>query len=133
MIPKNREFKKRNFSQSIFFSVFLVILVLIITGFLVISNLKINQKRAQFRSQIEALKKELQILEEKNQKLKAGISESQSETYLEKKARESLGLKKPGEEVVVVLPPKEEENKENKEKKNFWQKLLDPVRNFFEF
>jgi len=125
MIPKNRKLKKGNFSQPIFFSVFLAILVLVIIGFLVISNFKINQKRDELRSQIEALEKETRVLEEEKQRLKAGILEAQTEEYLERKARESLGLRKPGEEVVVVLPPKESQEDLKEEKKNFWQKLLD--------
>lgn len=127
MITKNRELKKRSFSQSTFLYIFLAISFLGITGVLVFSNFKITQKRTQLQSQIESLKKEIQILEEKNQKLKAGISESQTEDYLEKKARESLGLKKPGEEVVVVLPPKEGREQEIPKQKNLWQIILEKL------
>lgn len=131
MIQKKKTFKKRRWGRNIFLSIFLIILALAITTFLITSNLKISQKRSGLNSQISRLKKEIEILEEKNQKLKSTISESQTEGFLEKEAREKLGLKKPGEEVVGILPPEEKEPEEVKKEKNFWEKILDPVRNFF--
>lgn len=124
MITKTKKFKKGT-RQTIFFSTLIGFLVLLIVGFLIFSNLKISQRRAELTSRIEALKKEIQTLEEKNQQLRAGISQVETESYLEKEARERLGLKKPGEEVVVVLPPEEEEVK--KEEKSFWQKILEKI------
>lgn len=143
MIAKAKRFKKssrppkfrRNLvrvRQTIFFSTLIGCLVLLVIGFLVFSNLKISQKRAELTARIESLKKEIQILEEKNEELQAGISQGSSQTFLEKEARERLGLQKSGEQMVVVLPPEGSEEEKTKEQKNFWQRLLDPVRNFFE-
>jgi len=56
--------------------------------------------------------------------LEAGISQGQSETFLEEQAREKLGLKKPGEEVVTVLPPKETTQNTTQQNKSLWQKIL---------
>lgn len=130
MIAKNQRFKKKISYSSLFFTIFLIVLTLTILIFLFFSNWKMNQRRAKLKSQIESLKKEIQILEEKNQKLKARILESENEYFLEKKAREDLGLKKPEEDVLVVLPPEKVQNEEKKEK-DFWQKILDPLKNFF--
>ena len=116
--------------RTVISSILLGILAIAVIGFLVISNLRINQRRAELTTRIEAFKKEIQILEEKNQELQSGIIRSGEEDFLEEKAREQLGLKKPGEEVVVILPPEEIQPEPIKEK-NFWQKFLDPVRNFF--
>jgi len=124
MISKNSNLKKRNF-------LILILISLIITGFLILFNLKINQKRFYLRSQIESLKKEIQFLEEKNQKLRAEISQGQTQDFLEKKARENLNLKKTGEGTVVILPLKENKQEKKEEKKNFWQKILDPIKNLF--
>ena len=52
----------------ILFPIFTIALI----GLLLISNLKINPKRAKLTEEIESLKKELEILEEKNQKLRCG-------------------------------------------------------------
>lgn len=128
MIPYFKKSKKKTSFQPLFFYSILGIMVLIIVGFLIDSNLKINKKRKELLGQINYLKKEIQVLEEKKQKLKAGILKQGTEDYLEKEAREKLGLKKPGEEVVVVLPPKENQEKQAKEKKNFWEKLLEKLK-----
>jgi len=135
MVTKFKRFKKGESHQSIFFSTFLGILVLIVIGFLVASNWKISQKRTELTTGIETLEKEIQILEERKQELEAGISQAGTEDYLEKEFREKLGLKKPGEEVVVVKPPPEGYNlptahpEESAWQKleNFWQKILEKL------
>jgi len=124
MIAKKQK-KKKSF-QEIFLSVLFVFFTLAIIGLLTVSNLKIRERRKELLSQIETLEKEIQNAEKKNQELKAGISESQTEDYLEKEAREKLGLKKPGEEVVAIKKiQSEEKQKEQKEEKSLWQKILE--------
>ena len=124
MIAKRRK-KKKSF-QEIFLSVLFVFFTLAIIGLLAVSNFKIRERRKELLAQIETLEKEIQNVEKKNQELKAGISESQTEDYLEKEAREKLGLKKPGEEVVAIKKiQSEEKQKEQKEEKSLWQKILE--------
>ena len=124
MITKRRK-KKKSF-QEIFLSVLFVFFTLAIIGLLAVSNFKIRERRKELLSQIETVEKEIQNVEKKNQELKAGISESQTEDYLEKEAREKLGLKKPGEEVVAIKKiQSEEKQKEQKEEKSLWQKILE--------
>lgn len=126
MIQKSKRLK-RSFHQRVIFSILLGILVIGAIGFLFISNLKINKKRAELRAKIEALKKEIQILEEKNQKLKAGILERKKESYWEEKIRQE-GYRRPGEEQVVILPPPEKiEEEKEREEKNSWQRFLEKV------
>ena len=124
MIAKKQK-KKKSF-QEIFLSVLFVFFTLAIIGLLAVSNFKIRERRKELLAQIETLEKEIQNVEKKNQELKAGISESQTEDYLEKEAREKLGLKKPGEEVVAIKKiQSEEKQKEQKEEKSLWQKILE--------
>lgn len=104
--------KVKRKKEEVFFQIFFSLLILILIGFLLFSNLKIVQRRAQLEEKIENLRKEIQTLEEKKEKLEAGISESQKESYLEERAREQ-GFVKKGEKPVVILPPKENEKKEN--------------------
>jgi len=128
MITKRRK-KKKSF-QEIFLSVLFVFFTLAIIGLLAVSNFKIRERRKELLSQIETVEKEIQNVEKKNQELKAGISESQTQDYLEKEAREKLGLKKPGEEVVAIKKIQSEEKPtEQKEEKSLWQKFLE----FFKF
>ena len=124
MIPKRRK-NKRSF-QEIFFSILLIFFALAIVVLLITSNLKMKEKRSELTSQIEVLQKEIQNLETKNQELKAGVTQSQTQDYLEKEAREQLGLKKPGEEVVAIKKVQSEETQNQvKEQKSLWQKFLE--------
>ncbi len=125
MIAKTKRIKKGSV-KNIFSSVLIIISILAVVGFLIFSNLRISQRRAELRSQVEAIEKKIQLLEEKNQELRAGIIKTQSESYWEEKIREQ-GYKKPGEEQVVVLPPEESKEKETKAEKSFWQKFLDQL------
>lgn len=76
--------------------------------------------------QISNLQKEIQATEEKNAKLKEGISQTGKDAYWEEKIREQ-GYKKPGEEQVVVLPPQDSSITPLQEQKNFWQKILEKI------
>ena len=124
MITKTR--KKRSY-QSLFVSTFIVILTLGLIGFLVVSNWKINQRKSEFMSIIESLKEEIQTLEGKKAELQAGITMSPEEENLETAAREQLGLKKPGEEVVSIKQEQNEEEVKQEEKKSFWQKIWEKL------
>ena len=122
MIARFKKGKKKNFREEIIFQILFSILTLTLIGFLIFSNLKINKKRAELAEKIESLKKEIQILEEKKQKLEAGISETAKESYWEGIVREQ-GYIREGENPIVILAPKEE--KIEREEKNilnlqFW-------------
>jgi cell division protein FtsB len=125
MITKISKTKKRKSFQNIFFSVLIGALLVGVIGFLVVSNIKISQKRSELTSRIESLNKEIEALKEKKERLEAGIEDAESEAYWEEKLREQ-GYKKPGEEAVVVLPPEEQEEVVEEEQ-SFWEKILDKL------
>lgn len=125
MIAKIKIFKSNTPFKDKFAFIILGILFFAIIGFLAFSNFRINKKKIELQSQADSLKKEIQILEEKKEQLRAGILEGESETFLEKEARDRLGLKKPGEEVVTVLPPKETAEQGVEKEKSFWEKILE--------
>lgn len=125
MITKGKHFKRENSSESKFLPVILGVLFLVIVGFLIVSNFRINKKRTELHAQIKGLEDQIKASEEKKANLEASISAGESESFLEKEARDKLGLKKPGEEVVAVLPPKENSEGEIQENKSFWQKILE--------
>ena len=126
MITKKSK-KKKSF-QTIFFSILFGLFVLAITIFLIVSDLRINRRRRELISQVGILEKEIQILEKKNEELKAGVAESKSESYLEKEARERLGLKKPGEEIVVIKKIETQEPEEVEQEKGLWEKILEKIK-----
>jgi len=122
-----RKSKKRNSVQTIFFQIFLAIASLALIVFLIVSNLRISEKRSKLTTQIQTLQKEIQTLQEKKAKLEAQITQGQNEEYIEKRARE-LGLKKPGEEVVAIKKIELEKNSQKSEhKKSFWQKIWEKI------
>jgi len=131
---KNKKIKKKERVSSLIFSSFLLILILVMIGYLAISNWRTLKKRAEYKKEIELLKAEIQKLERDKEILTKKISQYHKERYLEKEAREKLGLKKPGENVVVVLPPQnlKEKEKPNRSKKGLKEKIKEIFDNFFE-
>lgn len=126
MLPRFRKLKKNSNFQNVLFAVIVVIFLMGTVGFLVISNWRINQKRADLSNQIKELEKEIQEFEEKNQELKAGIIQTGDETYWEGKLREQ-GYKKPGEEAVVVLPAEENNATSAEKEKSLWESFLEKI------
>lgn len=126
MLTKRRK-KKKSF-QAIFFPILFSLFAIALIAFLIVSNLRISKRRKELISQINALGKEIQILEGKNAQLKAGVTEGLTESYLEKEARERLGLKKPGEEVVAIKKIESEEPKEAEKEKGFWERVWEKLR-----
>lgn len=107
--------KKQNLREEFFFQILFFGLTLALIGLLMISNFRINRKRKELTEQIEVLKKEIQILEEKKAELEAGISQTEKKSYWEEIARQQ-GYIREGENPVVILPPKEKiEKGEGKE------------------
>lgn len=94
-----------------------------------VSNFKTLKRRAELNVWIEGTKKELQVLEQKNKDLTSGISLSGTTEYLEKVAKEQLGLKKQGEELVVINRKEGEPGKkaEAPAEKNWWQIILEKL------
>lgn len=126
MIAKNKKIGKKSGFQDIFFSVFLIVIFVGLVGFLVVSDIKINQKRGELLKRIDELKKQAQILEEENENLQTGIIETESEIYQEGKLREQ-GYIKEGEKAVVVLPPENQNETQTTTEKNFFEKILEKI------
>jgi len=125
MIAKNKKIKSES-RQTVFFSVLLGVLLFTVVGYLIVSNLKINSRRTELKAQLIKLQTELSGLEAKKAQLQAQVSESTNDEYLEKEARDTFNLKKPGEEVVTILPA---ENKDSGQKEeNILKKVIDKIK-----
>ncbi|MFH1656575.1 MAG: septum formation initiator family protein [Candidatus Nealsonbacteria bacterium] len=111
MIPKIEKNKKDKSYKEIIFWVVIVIVAITLISILVSGNIRMKNKREEYNSQIELLKKQIEETERKTKELEKGVSQAGSKEQLEKIAREQLGLKAPGEEVVVIS--KEEDEQEN--------------------
>ena len=126
MIAKKKKIEKGSVLRKVFYSALIGVFLFVIVGFLVISNFKINQRRGELISQIEELDREIQVLQERNENLKAGIVQAETDIYWEEKLREQ-GYKKPGEEQVVVLPPENGKATSTVEEKNIFEKFLEKI------
>jgi len=126
MIAKKKKIEKGSVLKKVFYSALIGIFLFVTVGFLVISNFKINQRRGELISQIEELDREIQVLQERNENLKAGIVQAETDIYWEEKLREQ-GYKKPGEEQVVVLPPENGKATSTVEEKNIFEKFLEKI------
>ena len=113
--------------MNIIISVFLISLSVALVGLLVYSNIKINKKRAEMTKQIDALKKEVQELENNKEAMESSLQQTQTQEFVEKEAREKLGYKKPGEEVAVVVPPATNSEGVAEPSKSFWEKILNKI------
>ena len=126
MIAESKK-KKKEKNYSLYFSIILGILVKVIIGFLVFSNIKMSQKKAALTERYAFLQEQLRLLEQRKKDLEAGISYQETEEYLEGVAKDKLNLRYEGEQVVSVV--KNEDNKDKiKEEENFWTKFLDKMK-----
>ena len=125
MIAKNKKIKNES-KQTIFFSVLLGVLIFTVIGYLVVSNLRINARRTELKAQLIKLQTELNALEAKKSQLQAQVSEATNDEYLDKEARETFNLKKPGEEVVTILPA--ENNVNGQKEASFLEKIIDKIK-----
>lgn len=121
--------RKKKEKEARIFSVILGLSIVIITGFLIISNWKIAKKRQELLLKIESLKKQIETIQQRNEQLKNGISESEKQSYWEAKIREQ-GYQKPGETSVVIK--KEEPAEQGQEApKNIWERFLQEIKGIF--
>lgn len=125
---------KKNKGDSVFYKLlfkFGAVLIIIVAIFLVIADARVYRKKQQLNLQIESLKNKIQDLEDKNNNFKQGISNADSNQYMEKVAREELDLQKPGEKVVSFVVTQKEPSQNSNEQKNFLQVWLANVNNFW--
>lgn len=93
------------------------------------------------RAQIDKMSSELDSIRLQNSELKLETQRLNTDAYIEKQARERLGLIKPGEEPFLLVPPKQEPPKpaaktpvKPKPKpavKSWWQQVVDYFSSLF--
>ena len=132
MLAKNKKTKKQDKWQNVVSSVLLGVFLAVTIWFLVSSNLQINKKRAGLMSRVEELKEEIRLLSERNDQLKAGISQTQDDDYWKGRLYEQ-GYVAPGEEAVVIIPPSEGEEIEPVKDKNLLETVKETVKEIFGF
>jgi cell division protein FtsB len=128
MINKTGKNKRGGLFDRLIFPAFLVVFLLGALFFIISANWRIGQKRTELLAKIDFLKSEVNALESKNKELKASDIEIQTGENVEEAARDRLGMKAAGEDVVAISGDKKEEQKKEEaapvaEKKAWWNPL----------
>lgn len=134
---ENWQRKKRSFFSIIIF-LFTGIGVILVTSWLVVGNLRMDQKRKELDLEISSLKEEVQKLQDMEAFLQSQIfrTEEEEKEYLEEVAKDDFGLKQEGEKTVAIIfePDQEESDQDDNvlsEKESIWQKIFRGIRDFF--
>ena len=99
--------------------VFAVCLILIFV------DVKISQKKKEFVLQVQAYQEKIREAEQKNKDLEKGIASINDANYIEKVAREELGMQKKDEKVIsFVLPAEKTKEAPDKIQNFFSAKIL---------
>jgi len=127
-IPK---IKKKTSLKTKLTALLMGLIALGIIAFLGFSNWRIYGNCRALDDEIEKLKHQAQILDERRQTLKAGLEAAAGETFQEERMREQ-GYKKPGEEVIAILrdPATSATNQEGQVfGDSFWVDLWQKIKN----
>jgi cell division protein FtsB len=81
--------------------------------FLLYSNIKMFQKRMELDKNLETLDSTVESLTGEKDSLNFSLGETDSSEYLERVAREDLGMQKAGEQVVVIKKDSSAENSDS--------------------
>ncbi len=92
------------------------------------ANIKIFKEKNKSQKELEKIGKAIEAETKEKDRYNFELGKTDSSEYLEKIAREELGLQKPGEQVIIIK--KQEELKEEKEEsQNFFQKAFNWFKN----
>ena len=92
--------------------ILLLIIVIVIFSFRLFINMR---KVNEMEERLDRLSQEYEEEIERNQKLKEEIERVKSPAYIEKVAREELGLVKPGEILLIPVEEDEQQNQDDEE------------------
>ena len=126
--------KKEKISLANFFvSIILLFVFFAIIFSLASANIKIKKRRAEIILRTEMIEKEIETIRKISEELENDIAGVDDDDYLEQVAREKLGLKLEGEEVVFITREKEETEEviEKEKETEGWKNRIKDLWNFF--
>jgi len=93
---------------------FFVVITIIILVYLIISSIKSVLELRKTGQMVGEYEQELEAVKKQNQELKERLNEVKKPEFIEREAREKLGLGKPGESIVImpkitIMPEKKKE------------------------
>lgn len=130
MIAKHSLSGKRSKNSPLW--VWIIIVFILIAGaLLVLSNVRMYEKRRQLQAQENDIKKQIQGLLLRTKGLQTQIIQVDTTSYQEKVLREQGLYKKPGEEVVTVIPAEAPKAETPKKSGVIWRAPLEILMHFF--
>jgi len=130
MVAKKRKkgkwkinFNRKKITNYFFLSFFVVLI-----SFLALSCFNIYQKQRSSEKDMNSLIEEIERLEKERDLLNFTLGETFSEEYLERVAREDLGMQKPGEKIYVI---KKDINLEEEKEELLEESLFDKIKKWF--
>lgn len=126
MVAKKRKKGKWkiNFNRKKVTNYFFLSFSIILISFLALSCFNIYQKQRSSEKDMNSLIEEIERLEKERDLLNFTLGETFSDEYLERVAREDLGMQKPGEKIYVIKKDINlEEEKEELLKESFFDKI----------
>lgn len=126
MVAKKRKKGKWkiNFNRKKITNYFFLSFSVVLISFLALSCFNIYQKQRSSEKDMNSLIEEIERLEKERDLLNFTLGETFSDEYLERVAREDLGMQKPGEKIYVIKKDINlEEEKEELLKESFFDKI----------
>ena len=126
MVAKKRKKGKWkiNFNRKKITNYFFLSFSIVLISFLALSCFNIYQKQRSSEKDMNSLIEEIKRLEKERDLLNFTLGETFSDEYLERVAREDLGMQKPGEKIYVIKKDINlEEEKEELLKESFFDKI----------
>lgn len=90
-----------------------VVITFLVLGLLGAMAIEPTRQLVEQRERISAMASDLSEIQRSNNRLAARIERLQDPDFIEQRAREQIGLVRPGETAIVVMPPSKRMEKEN--------------------
>jgi cell division protein DivIC len=88
-----------------------IVVTLLVLGLLSAMAIEPTRQLMDQRERIAAMSSDLNEIEHSNNRLEARIERLRNPDFLEQRAREQIGLVRPGETAIVVMPPSKKAGK----------------------
>ena len=130
MVAKKRKKGKWkiNFNRKKITNYFFLSFSVVLISFLALSCFNVYQKQRSSEKDMNSLIEEIERLEKERDLLNFTLGETFSDEYLERVAREDLGMQKPGEKIYVI---KKDINLEEEKEELLEDSLFDKIKKWF--
>ena len=92
------------------------------------ANIRILTEKQKAQKELQKVEESIEKTTKEKDNYNFQLGKSDSEEYLEKVAREDLGLQKPGEQVIVIKKQEDSQNSEDSGNTGFMQKIFNWVK-----